>query len=247
MIELLKKEMIVQGIIPLGKNTYQWNGQNFSFDQLKKQIASSEKKHKTLLFRLWTELAEQVSKRESGESCLLTCSIFVPAIQSLYALANSFPELQKNGVASSLKDALQQDSSSFSRLVMSKVVDFRLAIDWMHHLVRRDIYLRKLVSYYIQEMKKQQTAVAGASTGPWSNVDLPMNERVVPWEDMQEDIEETTKDKQNQSRYRMGLENYGNGDFSSNEGFVFREFRNEPYSFEDDDSNPYPHRNTLWV
>jgi hypothetical protein len=71
-----------------------------------------------------------------------------------------------------------------------------------------------------------------------------MEERVFEWGDVAEETAGRQADKMNQRRYRMGLEN--TKDSSPNEGFYWREIRNEPYLFDDEDSNPYPHRNVLW-
>lgn len=245
MNDLIVKELAAQGIHPTDGNTCQWRGQKIPFDQCKKLLAKSSNTNKRLLLRLWGELTEHLSKRDTGEPCPVARSMFVPALQSLYALASSFDRLRTNGVTDALKAALNEDSDSFSRLVMSKVVEFRLAIEWVHHLVRRDMYLCALIDAYKRSLLKPRIEASGVA-GPWSNLDLPMQERVFEWKDIEEEVAGREGDKRNQNRYQMGLENYGTGDFSPNEGFYWRELRNEPYSFDDEDSNPYPHRDTLW-
>lgn len=246
MNDLIRKELAAQGIVPTDGNTCQWNGRRLSFDQCKKKLLSSAADNKRILLRLWTEVAEHLGQKETGEPCPVARSMFVPAVQSLYALASNFAKLHENGVVAALKQALNNDSNAYSRLIMSKVVEFRLAIDWVHHLVRRDLYLCALIDAYRRSLQDHQVVARGVA-GPWSNLDLPMQERVFEWEDIEEEVAGRERDKRNQRRYRMGLENYGTGDFSPNEGFFWREIRNEPYSFDDDSSNTYPHRSLLWV
>lgn len=247
MRDLIVKELVAQGICPTDDgNNCQWKNQQVSFDQCKKSLMKSSLENKRLLLRLWGEMIEQLSKRDTGEPCPVAYSMFVPALKSLYALASSFGKLRTNGVVESLKSALNEDSNSFSRLVMSKVIEFRLAIDWVHHLIRRDLYLCNLIDAYKRSSLQMQVEASGVA-GPWSNLDLPMQERVFKWDDIEEEEAGREADKRNQRRYQMGLENYGTGDFSPTEGFYWREIRNEPYEFDDDSENTYPHRDQLWV
>lgn len=247
MIDLLEKELMAQGIRPTDGGRCICRGQTLSLAQCEKNLLAALKENKRILLRLWVELSENIGTLGSGESSAMYLSMFVPALQSLYSLASMFPQLQNNGVVSALKKSLSADSNSFSRLVMHKVIEFRLAIDWMHHLVRKDLYLVYLIRSYTSAMKNRSVVARGVA-GPWSNVDLPMQERVFEWKDIEEEVAGREQDKRNQPRYRMGLENYGTGDYATpNEGFYWRELRNDPYSFDDDSSNPYPHRNLLWV
>ena len=244
MNDLLRKELIAQDVLSSDGNSYHWRGQEVSFDFCKKQIRLSAAKNKKLLLRLWTELAEQLAKRGTGDSCPIARSMFIPAIKSLCVLASNFKKLQENGVVDSIKSALNEDSESFSRLVMSKVIEFRLAIEWLHHLVRRDLYLAAILDAYRKSQVHPQPVVASAY-GPWTNVGPRMEDRVFKWSEIEDDVMGREKEKEDQSRYTMGLENYGTGDYSPNEGFVWREIRNDPYNFGDEGESPYPSRSTL--
>jgi len=242
----LIRELAAHGIHVIDGKSYHWKDEKFSFDQIRMSLKSITKDNKKILLRLWGEVSEVLQKKETGDSDEMSELLFVPAIKGLYVLSSQFKYLKENGVCESLKAALSSDSNSFSRLVMNKVIDFRLAIEWMHHLIRRNMYLQYLIEYHRISLKSKNVEASGVS-GPWSNLDLPMEERVFEWKDIEEEVAGREKDKRNQRRYRMGLENYGTGDHSPNEGFYWREMRNEPYSFGDESSNPYPHRNLLWV
>lgn len=81
-------------------------------------------------------------------------------------------------------------------------------------------------------------------SGPWSNLDLPMQERVFEWKDVEEETKEREVGKQKQRRYQMGYEDEKDG---FKEGYYYRELRNEPYLYENASfESPYPYRSVLW-
>ena len=84
--------------------------------------------------------------------------------------------------------------------------------------------------------------LARGVTGPYSNLNLPIQERVYPFKELE--LGERTKIKQKQRRYRKGFENYHGGRFS--EGHYWRELRNEPFSWYNRSfDDPYPSRSLL--
>jgi len=244
--EIIEQELIIQGIRPLGDKLYHWRDQKISLKQLDDSLSFLISKNKKTQLTLWIELSEVIKKRETGDSDKDMSKMFIPALKGLYLLSCNFDSLRENGICDVLKAATLSDVNDFSRLVMNRVIEFRLSIDWLHHLIRSDMYLRFLLKAY-NKSRLNEYVVAGGVSGPWANLDLPMQERVFKWDEIEEETAGRGRDKRNQRRYTMGLENYGTGDHSPNEGFVWRELRNEPYEFDDASNNPYPHRNTLWI
>jgi len=245
-LELLERELSVHGITILGRNVCKYKGREMVIPSCIKLKQSSIKKNKKLLLSLWKGVAEEIAKTNTGDSCSITRRIFIPAIKSLYGQSLRFSELRDNGVADALKTAIGSDSDNFSGSIMSRVVDFRLAIDWLDYLIRRELYCCCLLNK-MQHLLKDRLVEARGISGPWSNLDLPMQERVFEWEDIEEETAGREQDKRKQRRYRQGLDNYGEGDNSPNSGFYWREIRNEPYAFNDTSETLYPHRNLLWI
>jgi hypothetical protein len=103
-----------------------------------------------------------------------------------------------------------------------------------------------LVSNLSRDIKKVSYSYNKGVEGPWSHLDLPMQERVFKWEDIDEETMGRQNDKQHQRRYLMGLEDYDSTD-SFKEGFYYRDLNLEPFLFEDAaEESPYPYRSVLW-
>ncbi len=88
---------------------------------------------------------------------------------------------------------------------------------------------------------KSEIKTARGISGPWANLDLPLEERKFPFGI---ELQGRERDKKGQRRYRKGFENYNTENVG--DGHYWRELRNEPYSWADRNSeSPYPHRNLL--
>tara|TARA_B100000614_G_scaffold262903_1_gene299897 strand:- start:69685 stop:70413 length:729 start_codon:yes stop_codon:yes gene_type:complete len=240
MLDVILKELAVFGIT-VQDGTYTMRGKSMQGKELIETLESKIKRNKKLLWAMWHEVCSELrSETENSMPADSLRNLFVPAIRSLYEICCYFDELDSNGVAKKLRESLDRDVESFSGLTMSRIIDYSIGIQWLTHLVRRDMYISHLV-LRLQEPKK---AVAVGVSGPWSRTDIPMRERVFQWSEIAEETAGRSRDKRHQRRYRMGLEQYK--DPWPNEGFYWREIRNEPFSFSDSSANPYPHRNVLW-
>jgi hypothetical protein len=103
-------------------------------------------------------------------------------------------------------------------------------------LIAKNLYLRALL--LVVQYPKQKEVSAKGVHGPYSNLDIPMQERVFSWSAIDEETRGRDRDIRNQRRYRMGLEGYN--DPWVNEGFKWRELRNEPYLWGKEGESPYP-------
>ncbi len=249
MIDILLKELISKNIRFERSDVCIIDNKKMSVDnaiKLKKRTVKSDQK---LLKSLWAQVSK-VLKEYSPEQDKYNSdlnNLFVYSINSLYTDSLKHEFLKTENISDSLFEFLQKDILCYSEQIMERVIEYKISIDWVEHLIRSNLYVIALLNKYKLHIKNNVVTARGVS-GPWSNLDLPMEERVFKWDDIAEETAGRERDKKRQSRYTMGLENYGDGDFSPNEGFFWRELRNEPYLFEDsDEESSYPHRNQLWV
>jgi hypothetical protein len=97
--------------------------------------------------------------------------------------------------------------------------------------------------FHAQINKNLKTEAKGVH-GPYSNLDLPMEERVFSWSVIDEEVRGRSRDLRTQIRYTKGHTVYN--DPMNNNGTYWREIRNEPFLWGKEGENPYPHRNLLW-
>jgi hypothetical protein len=214
-----------------------------------RQINQIKKKYKQDFSDLWDEAADLLNE----ECCsYLTeplnnkiIDLFIFSLKDLSKLLLCFCEADNSFYQKVFESALNKDIKDFSKKQVYTLPDYKIAIDVVHRLINRLSYIAKLLSFAAMGKKKVRSydiKVARGISGPWSNLDLPMEERVFPFG---KEIKQREKDKQRQRRYRKGLENYNN-DGRVGEGHYWREPRNEPFSWESRRYNdPYPHRSLL--
>jgi hypothetical protein len=127
--------------------------------------------------------------------------------------------------------------------------DYKYSLDW---IFRRNSFLSYVIGLLVfachgkNKVNSRTVKTADRSiSGPWSNLSLPLLERVFPWDGIEEEVRGRDKDLRTQRRYRQGLEAYNN-DGRVGEGYFWREIRNEPFLWSDRaHSDPYPHRSIL--
>jgi hypothetical protein len=210
--------------------------------QVYNKLLASFVDNKEFILSLWLELAKSISnyQKSSSSGSEITQKIFLDAI--IWFKNRCIKSKKLSQYSSLFENISNQDINLFSEQFMSDIINFRLAIDWIERLIRKDRYRILLLSTYYQNTKEAQS-------GPWTGgVYLDMKERVIDGtgrEDDEDKINDGRKlrapfDKENQ----IGPEY--NDPYEFEEGHYFRERNNEPYSFYDQDENPYPHRNILW-
>lgn len=237
--ELNAHNITVQnGTVIIGDN-------NMGVNQSIKYYKDKSQKTYEILIDIWNEVKDLLLNRSCRETVPSSGidSIFIFAMQDLKRFLYLYPSLNNfNDILSCLQNALDADINTFSHECMSKIIEYKLAIEWLSHLVAKNLYIKSLlIAYKHAEPRK---VIAKGVHGPYSNLDLPMQERVFSWTAIDEEVRGRSRDLRNQHRYRMGLERY-NSPFV-NEGFTWRELRNEPFLWSKQDENPYPHRNLLW-
>jgi hypothetical protein len=206
-------------------------------------LQQASKANKQFIKELWSELSELLSSAPIAHSpgSDPTQRMFGNALVWLNTVASQFPQLHQ--VKLIIERQLKRDVATFSEAFMAKVIQYRLVIDWVDHLIRLDLYKCKLLN--LAHKVKLKTA----QSGPWTGgIYLNDDERVIDGTG-KEDPEDAIKDhralKPPFGNETQIPETY-NDPSRFEEGFYYREIRNEPYAFGDEDENPYPHRNLLW-
>jgi hypothetical protein len=213
-----------------------------------RQLNSTIKNKKKLLFELWTHVENLLNNSpiipNNNIIDVNMEKLFIFSLKDLLDYLLCFDEKEFTHFTQSISNALSRDIRSFNKEQIHLLPDYKISIDLTHRLITRLMYIQKLLMAALVKKKKAvfRGKLAAGIGGPWSRLDLPMEERVFPFGN---ELEERMEDKQKQVRYRKGLENYNASQFVG-EGHYWRELRNEPFSWADrafDD--PYPSRSVL--
>ena len=213
-----------------------------------KKITKDIKEQKKLLFSLWQDVLKLLLEEKNDD--IFYCDeknkqLFLFSLKDLSKYLLCFEELDNSIFSNTISDSLNKDINSFTKSQIINLPDYKISIDWVTRLIQRLLYIRKILSYITKdkmEIIKLITKEARGISGPWSNLDLPMEERTYNFEE--EELSGRSKDKKRQRRYTKSLRNYHSEGVG--EGHYFREMRNEPFSwYERDWEDPYKHRSIL--
>jgi len=272
--QILEEELAFQGIKLINQNdcAIYYNGK-FGRLPIKKVINNLRKRIKSngvLFEETWTDtvgLLKQKQKSKKEPIDHLSISLFINNIKSLYNFADFLTshfvfknkDLQKN-LCSDLYDDLNSDYTQYSKDIIFSFPEYKISLDWifrkillLNHIVamltlarRGPNKINRIKIKNASALNKIKTIYARGISGPWANLDLPTLERVYPYADIAEEMEGRRSDIRAQERYWLGFEGYNTA--GVNEGFYWRELRNEPYLFEDSKTeSPYPSRHYLWA
>ena len=250
---LLKKELSYYGICLTNDNKCQLKVNDKLITQgiIKtiRQINSTVKKQKKILLSLWKEVVEllanenQPSFNQPVDEKMV--DLFIFSLKDLSKFLLCFDECDESVFQLYVDEALNKDINLFNKEQIYKLPDYKITIDWVFRTINRLLYIKKLLYFATiggKKISEYDVKTAAGVAGPWSRLDIPLEERVFPFG---KEIENRTKAKQKQRRYRKGLENYNAGDFVSS-GHYWRELRNEPFSWSDRNfDDPYPSRSYL--
>ena len=215
-----------------------------------RQINTTVKKQKNILFSLWKEIVELLAKENQPSSDQLLIDekmvdLFIFSLKDLSKFLLCFEECDEGVFQLYIDEALNKDISSFSKEQIYKLPDYKITIDWVFRTITRLLYIKKLLYFSTLGSKKigeYDVKIAAGVAGPWSRLELPLEERAFPFG---KEVESRERAKQKQRRYRKGLDNYGPGDFVAS-GHYWRELRNEPFAWSDRNfDDPYPGRHYL--
>lgn len=247
MLDLLAKELSIHGVSLSPKGLVKMEKGEVPVGHATSLYKVKARSAYNISEKLWGEIKDLLSKPNPQQSQPPEGieNIFVHCLQSLKRMIYLYPGLADfESIEKALCKALCTDINDFSYRTMSKIIEYKLAIEWVGHIIAKNLYIRYLLILYSKVITNKQVVTAKGVHGPYANLDMPMQERVFEWSAISDEVHEREKDKQHQSRYTMGLEGYN--DPYVNEGFVWRELKNEPFLWGKEGENPYPHRNLLW-
>ena len=209
-----------------------------------REINSIIKEQKGILLTLWNEIIFLLSQQDNSVEILdeKMMNLFLFSLKDMIKYLLCFENSEQSKYYKVVSSSLKKDINNFSRSQVYSLPDYKISIDWVSRNISRLLYICNLLSFASMgrnRVCKHDLTTAEGVAGPWSRLNLPMEERKFPFGF---GLRSREKGKQKQRRYRKGLENYNN-DGRVGEGFYWRELRNEPYdwmnrSFED----PYPSR-----
>lgn len=129
------------------------------------------------LMKLWNEASTVCTPKGHYPSDEITQKLFVAAVKHLLKQAANCRPLKENGCYHKLFKLAQSDISEVSHHMMSKFVEYRLAIDWVTHLVEYDDYRAELLETYasVNESPAVKTALYFGR-----DFDNP-GEKSIPW------------------------------------------------------------------
>jgi len=207
------------------------------------------KENSHLLHNLWTDVIKTLLRPEpiaSSPDAKIT-KLFIFSLKELAKLLDCFEDQEITRYKKVLQASLEKDITEFMPSQMNEIIDTKISIDWVQRVVQRLLYIRSLLKFTAKGKNHVNNyKTAEGISGPWANLDLPMEERVWSWWEDENDFRQRDSDIRKQRRYRKGLENYNN-DGRVGEGHYWREIRNEPFSwYNRENDSPYPGRSVLF-
>jgi len=254
--DILNKELKYFGIKLTNNKNCQFYDASGNFYNLPisitiQKIRKGIKENINLFSSLWQQVEELLLEENTKEPCIdeNLKKLFIFSLKDLSKMLLCFSDLDNSNLSNFIDDYLNRDINSFNSYQIDTLSNLKISLDWIHRLIQRLKYVVSLLEFASTGKRKVSDYImktARGVSGPFSNLDLPQNERMYSYksEDARS-LRGRERDKKNQRRYKKGLENYNNGNFVG-EGYYWREIRNQPFSWYDRKTeSPYPSRNTL--
>lgn len=190
------------------------------------------------LWESWKDLghlSEIVHENNAGNSGGVDNLLFLNAVKNSFLLSRKFTDLEE--VTHDVEQLFHIDASLVHEELISKFNLKYLEVRILHYLIMHEIYRSHVISSYLKTSKQKTAQVSG----PWSNLDLPMQERAWEWTEDEEYQENRTKARREQTRYNPEYDKQG---FF----FVWQDFSRDPYRFEDfQKDSPYKSRGQVTI
>jgi len=212
-----------------------------------REINGTIKEQKKILLDLWNDVVSMLSEQSYSTEILdeRMVNLFLFSLKDMVKYLLCFENSEQSKYYEAISSSLNRDINSFGKTQIYKIPDYKIAIDWISRVISKLLYVSNLLAFASMGPKrvaKYDIKTAKGIAGPWSRLDLPLEERKFPFGD---EIQQRERGKQKQRRYQQGLSNYNN-DGRVGEGYMWRELRNEPFSwFDRETEDPYPSRSLL--
>lgn len=202
---------------------------------------------KKLLLKLWNEVVETLEQEQPVAEMIdeNMSKLFIFSLKDFAKYLLCFDGYEKSKYNNAISLALTRDIKTFSKDQIYSIPEYKISIDWITRNICRLLYISKLLAFACMgknRVSQYDLKTAKGIAGPWSRLELPIEERMFPFG---HGLKEREKGKQKQRRYTKGLQNYNNSP-QVGEGHYWRELRNEPFSwFDRNFEDPYPSRHLL--
>ena len=204
-------------------------------DQLIDLGISELKQH---LFETWHELqlvAQKMLREDGQNNGSLDNLLFLNAVKKSFELSSIFTDLKS--ISKTIRQLLDTDIASSDSQLIQHFNDDYLRIQCLHRLMMIELYRKRLIHRYMTVTKQAQIS------GPWSNLDLPIEERVWEWDDGEEEYF-ANRQRSRREQIRYNPENATRSGFY----YVWQDLNRDPYLFTDmEENSPYKSRRLLTV
>jgi len=237
---LLEIEMEVHGIVSQDDGSYLLDaaGEQVSVCSLEECLTICENELDGLKGQVWKEwcmlghLAEGiVGEPKYNESSCLDNILLLSTVRKSYLLSLLFDELKD--ITKAIKSVYKADIAHVDECFVRQFNETYMNVKTLHMLILKEMYRCMLIKQFMK-MRPKMASISG----PWSQLDLPQQERVWEWYagGDEEYFRQRTKAKQQQTRYRPENNLFG---FY----YVFpEEASRRPYRFGTKTDSPYKSR-----
>lgn len=208
-----------------------------SLDECLSRLQDGNKELKNILLETWNHLediANLILHNEYKNEGSINNLLFLNSVEKSHALASRFTQLEET--TKTIEKLLFIDIKIVSNELIHRFNIQYLKATLLHYLIMQNMYRISLVKRYAKTIKTAQVS------GPWANLDLPMEERMWSYSDDEDYFESRQKARRQQARYNP---EYTNGFY-----YVWQDFASrDPYRFEDikNDEQPYKGRHILQI
>jgi hypothetical protein len=246
--DILCRELKAHGITVLSETvcSCKENGKEVKMSLSSKihQLRQKHFKNSKLIKQLLFEVSKILNSQNENNKVLdyRIENIFISSVSDLLNFLKLLSIVDKNyenfiskyKINSLVRGLLDKDYNEIESECVSNFINYKISLDWAFRKNCKIEYIASLLMFLRLGKAKIDKIIikeARGVQGPWSNLDLPMEERVFAWDEVAGDTYGREKDKRNQQRYLMGLDTYHDSSHVG-EGYYWREMRNEPFSWD---------------
>lgn len=239
-IDLLSKEIAIYNIIPETNGYKMGLGDECvhlkSLDECLEYIGEGIDEIRSELWKSWKLIAnicEEILNRKDENRGNLDNIVFLSSARNAYLFSKQFSDLED--FSRLLRHLLDIDIMNVDSDLVAEFNKAYLKIKLMHRLIMSEKYRTAIIKRYLKIKKIAQIS------GPWANLDLPMQERVWPYAEDEEYFEHRKKARREQARYNP--ENTADGFY-----YIWQDRNRDPYLFRDmKTDSPYKSRHLITI
>lgn len=206
--DLLAKEILIFRINPESNGYKIGVGDEclhlHSLDDCLEHISEGIDELRSELWEIWKKFANlcgYILENQDRNQGSLDNLVFLNSAKKAFLLSNNFSDLKD--ISLLLRHILDADISYIGTQSVSGFNKLYLQIRLIHHLIMTEKYRSVLIKKYKQLNKKAQIS------GPWANLDLPMQERMWPYSEDESYFEDRKKARRDQTRYNPETDKQG--------------------------------------